>query len=745
MGEIGSGNNSSYPGALDTNAIPEVNSPAAGKTKARKEPIEDLTDAVIKIETELGTDPAGSLTDVKTFLQTQHQTDGTHKSTHGPHKWLDEQDYANFTAAVAAAANKTLVVARSINLDANTTIPVSVSLMPINPGIINANGYTLTINDPVVGNPIHQWLSGFTASQITIKGKIHAKWFGAKGDYSWATSTGTDDSTALQLACDIKGLMGGGDVDISGGLYKISQIILSYMHVRIVGDWVGFDYTNDGLVGDVDAQKPSCALICNSGVYAIHIRYNTTGYGYYNILKDFALVSENDVEYGLVVSCAMSGTDNFMVTGFDYGITTFGQNSNLYNRTSVLDNNKIGFVCSAPGTAKAIIAYQHPNLNTYIHANVTTSTLFKFNGIIRSNKFGMVLMNGIDVVVDAVFELNTMSGLVLFKQDGQNLENIDFTHSWFEINYANFLNPGYEASTYSVTGITPLKTSSTEYLKGSVTGEWSNGGYDVGCDILIGSEIESAAALTNRPYNIFFNKNIWGSNSVKGKAFYFRSVYKIFIENMKLSNGDVSDLFRGNSAYCNNIYLSNLTFLGASALTFETNFITNGNFCGEGYNIQIKIPETETDVNIGGNRIMSGNQTGNGVYDFVPRLTTTEKNAISSPTNGMIVYDTTLNKFHSYENGAWVGGGYQTVASATELNLGQSADVVFITGTTSITSIAASSSIAGRTVKLIFEGILTFTDGNNLKLAGNFVTTADDTITITCNGTNWYEVGRSIN
>ena len=30
---------------------------------------------------------------------------------------------------------------------------------------------------------------------------------------------------------------------------------------------------------------------------------------------------------------------------------------------------------------------------------------------------------------------------------------------------------------------------------------------------------------------------------------------------------------------------------------------------------------------------------------------------------------------------------------------------------------------------LMFQGILTFTDGNNLKLAGNFVTTADDTIT----------------
>ena len=210
MAEIGSGNNSSYPGALDTNSIPEVNSPAVGKTKARKEPIEDLTDAVIKIETELGTDPAGSLVDIKTFLQTQHQTDGTHKNTHGLHKWIDEQDYANFTSAVAAAPNKTLVIARSISLDANTVIPASVSIMPINPGVIVSNGYTLTINGPVVGDPRHQWLSGFSGTTIIWGRAIHTiypEWLGAKGDgeVSYDARTyvsGTDDSTALQATFD---------------------------------------------------------------------------------------------------------------------------------------------------------------------------------------------------------------------------------------------------------------------------------------------------------------------------------------------------------------------------------------------------------------------------------------------------------------------------------------------------------------------------------------------------------------
>ena len=69
--------------------------------------------------------------------------------------------------------------------------------------------------------------------------------------------------------------------------------------------------------------------------------------------------------------------------------------------------------------------------------------------------------------------------------------------------------------------------------------------------------------------------------------------------------------------------------------------------------------------------------------------------------------------------------------------------MVIVSGTTTITSVTAAQ--AGRLVTLQFSGILTFTDGSNLKLNGNFVTTADDTITLISDGTNWFEVSRSVN
>lgn len=90
-----------------------------------------------------------------------------------------------------------------------------------------------------------------------------------------------------------------------------------------------------------------------------------------------------------------------------------------------------------------------------------------------------------------------------------------------------------------------------------------------------------------------------------------------------------------------------------------------------------------------------------------------------------------------------VTGNSLDIASATTITLGTHSDYFNITGTTTITSVTASW--PGRQVTLKFAGILTFTDGSNLKLATNFVTTADDTITLVCDGTNWFEVARSVN
>jgi hypothetical protein len=90
-----------------------------------------------------------------------------------------------------------------------------------------------------------------------------------------------------------------------------------------------------------------------------------------------------------------------------------------------------------------------------------------------------------------------------------------------------------------------------------------------------------------------------------------------------------------------------------------------------------------------------------------------------------------------------LGAPITDIASAATITIPSAATTFNVTGTTTITSVTASN--PGRVVTLKFAGILTFTDGSNLKLNGNFVTSADDTITLTCDGTNWYEMARSAN
>lgn len=86
--------------------------------------------------------------------------------------------------------------------------------------------------------------------------------------------------------------------------------------------------------------------------------------------------------------------------------------------------------------------------------------------------------------------------------------------------------------------------------------------------------------------------------------------------------------------------------------------------------------------------------------------------------------------------------GSSSVASANTVTL-PSGRVIKVTGTTEIKKITAAE--AGTVVTLVFEGVVKTVDGENLKLASNLESTADDTLTLASDGTNWYEVARSVN
>ncbi len=95
--------------------------------------------------------------------------------------------------------------------------------------------------------------------------------------------------------------------------------------------------------------------------------------------------------------------------------------------------------------------------------------------------------------------------------------------------------------------------------------------------------------------------------------------------------------------------------------------------------------------------------------------------------------------------GAYIDADTAMEATASATALAPLGRTTHVTGTTAVTSITATNFRANDELRLIFDDALTFTDGNNLKLAGNFSTGADDTISLVFDGTNFYETARSVN
>lgn len=181
MGEIGSGTGSSYPAALDTNNTLEVNSPNAGKTKARAEVPNDLGGAVVAIETELGTDPAGSVANVKTYLQTEHGADGTHDNT----------KVAMLAGTQTITGDKTLSgtteISGTTTLSGTTSVTGAVSFTD-NPTITNIGPYHELLETGVTANN-KAWQLRAESEQLKLRTANDAK--DTFGDIFTVDRTGT--------------------------------------------------------------------------------------------------------------------------------------------------------------------------------------------------------------------------------------------------------------------------------------------------------------------------------------------------------------------------------------------------------------------------------------------------------------------------------------------------------------------------------------------------------------------------
>ena len=124
-------------------------------------------------------------------------------------------------------------------------------------------------------------------------------------------------------------------------------------------------------------------------------------------------------------------------------------------------------------------------------------------------------------------------------------------------------------------------------------------------------------------------------------------------------------------------------------------------------------------------------------------ITTTTTGRIIIGDNNYQQGDTPLRVNNANTSITYKAGRYELLASTAALTIDDETSYADITGTTNITSITATW--RGHQMFMEFNDILDVVDGSNLKLNGDFTTTSDASMTLMCDGTNWFEQSRSPN
>ncbi len=129
----------------------------------------------------------------------------------------------------------------------------------------------------------------------------------------------------------------------------------------------------------------------------------------------------------------------------------------------------------------------------------------------------------------------------------------------------------------------------------------------------------------------------------------------------------------------------------------------------------------------------------NGTGILIPRMTTTERNAISSPQEGLLLFDTNTNTFWYYDGGSWKeitngGGGGSSTAWDMSGNSGTDGSINFI-GTTDNNDFTIRTNnrtrlqveadgdigLSGDGSDIAIEPLLSLTNGQDLKISGGDV------------------------
>lgn len=291
-----------------------------------------------------------------------------------PESQLYTSDYTSdlsATVAIIGSTAATLVVNNAQTVAANLTIPSTLSIQVVNPGMITvASGQTLTINGPFACG-LFRCFSG-AGSVVFGPGsvsEVYPTWWGANGIYNDG-----DDSAAFNAAFAALPAMGG-VISIPAGSYNLNITpTKKNVHLKGAGVFATKLYNNTTVAGtyaiswDLGAEDNS-ALPSSINISDLTIVGNrTSGYNGLKVSNGKSGVVENikleDVDYGLMPSwCYGMEFKNIFFRTFNKGLISdsVAANNNTFENFTFYEGN-------ADRTAQAI--YDNNGLfgqNTFIN------------------------------------------------------------------------------------------------------------------------------------------------------------------------------------------------------------------------------------------------------------------------------------------------------------------------------------------------------------------------------------------